>query len=125
MCLVEHAYAKEVSRINVANIPYFIKKKLSIVSAHYRQNQGEFTVKDLKKIVKDELSEGIQGLTIPELAHFMKKSGCEFALNLDGGGSSTLWIDGKVVNATIGDEDEGKGIALVRPVSDAIVFHKK
>ena len=52
----------------------------------------------------------------------MLKMGCEDAINLDGGGSSTLWINGKVVNKTLGDKDEGNGKQTERPVSDAIVF---
>lgn len=32
------------------------------------------------------------GMTIPELTHFLKELGAEFALNLDGGGSTTMWI---------------------------------
>lgn len=36
------------------------------------------------------------GVTIPELAHMLKVLGMEKALNLDGGGSSTLWARPKV-----------------------------
>lgn len=35
------------------------------------------------------------GMTIPELADFLKLLGAESALNLDGGGSSAMWIAGK------------------------------
>jgi hypothetical protein len=38
------------------------------------------------------------GFTILELADFMQVLGCTDALNLDGGGSSTMVLDGKVVN---------------------------
>ena len=31
------------------------------------------------------------GVNIPELSHFLKILGAEYALNLDGGGSTTLW----------------------------------
>ncbi len=65
------------------------------------------------------------GLTILELAQFMKKQGCKSALNLDGGGSSTLWINGKTINQTIGDIDEGNSLKTERPVSDAIIFKDK
>lgn len=33
------------------------------------------------------------GMTIPELAFLMRLLGCRQALNLDGGGSTTLWLD--------------------------------
>jgi len=39
------------------------------------------------------------GMTFPELAHFMKDLGCNEALNLDGGGSTTFWMQGKVMNS--------------------------
>lgn len=39
------------------------------------------------------------GMSLPELAQLMKQLGCKEALNLDGGGSSTLWLDGKIMNS--------------------------
>ncbi|MHC4425108.1 MAG: phosphodiester glycosidase family protein [Planctomycetota bacterium] len=39
------------------------------------------------------------GMTLPELADFMLKLGCTEAMNLDGGGSSTFWLDGKIMNS--------------------------
>ena len=38
------------------------------------------------------------GMTYIELANLGKDLGCTEALNLDGGGSSTLWADGRVLN---------------------------
>jgi len=73
-------------------------------------------------IVVAEQSVEMKGLTILELAQLMKKLGCQYAINLDGGGSSTLFIHGKVVNQPMGDMDEGNGQLTIRPVSDAIIF---
>ena len=39
------------------------------------------------------------GMTLPELADFMLRLGCNEAMNLDGGGSSTFWLDGKIMNS--------------------------
>jgi len=39
------------------------------------------------------------GMTLPELADFMLRLGCTEAMNLDGGGSSTFWLDGKIMNS--------------------------
>jgi Phosphodiester glycosidase len=39
------------------------------------------------------------GMSFEELAHFMKTIGCTDAINLDGGGSSTFWLNGNVVNS--------------------------
>ena len=38
------------------------------------------------------------GLTLMELAHLMKELGCVYAMNLDGGGSTVMYVDGHVVN---------------------------
>lgn len=38
------------------------------------------------------------GLTIPELAEFMQSLNVDIAYNLDGGGSSTMYFNGKVIN---------------------------
>ncbi len=40
-----------------------------------------------------------EGMTLDELASYLVKLGCVEALNLDGGGSSTLWFDGSVRNS--------------------------
>ena len=39
------------------------------------------------------------GMTLEELADFMVDLGCQEALNLDGGGSATLWYNGEVRNS--------------------------
>ena len=39
------------------------------------------------------------GMTYLEEAALMRQLGCTEAMNLDGGGSSTLWLNGKVVNS--------------------------
>jgi len=65
------------------------------------------------------------GMTIPELSTFMQQLGCHQALNLDGGGSSTFYVNNTVINHPEGDEDEAKGIATIRPVSDAILILPK
>lgn len=60
------------------------------------------------------------GMTIKEMADFMYKLGCVGAVNLDGGGSSTMVIDGLVINETYGEiRENGKN---VEAVSDAILI---
>lgn len=126
LCVVEHTYAKDLAQMTLGEVQSLVQAKGSLVAQEYEKKGGEMTLNDLKKIFKEELSQrSAQGFTMPELAKFMKKSGCEFALNLDGGGSSTLWIKGKVINSVVGDEDESEGLAMLRPVSDALIFNKK
>jgi exopolysaccharide biosynthesis protein len=38
------------------------------------------------------------GFTLREAADILKKKGAAYALNLDGGGSTELWVDGRIVN---------------------------
>jgi hypothetical protein len=66
------------------------------------------------------------GMTMDELAQFMHSLGCLYALNLDGGGSSTLYLNGKVKNSPSGDDDDGPyPIRGERKVSDAILIFLK
>lgn len=39
------------------------------------------------------------GMTVPELGEYLLKLGAKEALNLDGGGSATLWLFGQVANS--------------------------
>jgi hypothetical protein len=39
------------------------------------------------------------GISLPDLADYFVKLGCDYAINLDGGGSCTTWVSGKTVNS--------------------------
>jgi len=54
------------------------------------------------------------GMSFPELAGYMLKLGCTEAMNLDGGGSATLWVLGNVINSP----SEGRE----RPAANALVL---
>ena len=54
------------------------------------------------------------GMNLQELAEYLLSIGATDAMNLDGGGSTTMFLDGKVVNTPSDKEGE-------RKVSDAIV----
>lgn len=65
------------------------------------------------------------GMTIPELAQFFTEMGATHALNLDGGGSTAMWIQGGagVVNYPSDNlefDHEGE-----RPVSNALLIVKR
>lgn len=49
-------------------------------------------------VVVDGRREHVPGVTLPELAEFMDELGACTAVNLDGGGSSTMWVGDRVVN---------------------------
>ena len=50
-------------------------------------------------VVADGRREGVPGMTLARLARFMREElGVCSALNLDGGGSSAMWVDDEIVN---------------------------
>ncbi|MFE6235102.1 phosphodiester glycosidase family protein [Cellulosimicrobium sp. NPDC057862] len=53
-----------------------------------------------------------RGVTLPELAGIMQDLGATTAYNLDGGGSSTLYFDGEVVNSPAQGRERGTSDVL-------------
>ena len=49
-------------------------------------------------VVSDGRTEESEGLSLSELANYMKSLGVKTAYNLDGGGSSTMYYNGEVIN---------------------------
>lgn len=49
-------------------------------------------------VVSDGRTKESRGLSLYQLADFMRERGANIAYNLDGGGSSTMYFNGKVVN---------------------------
>lgn len=67
-------------------------------------------------VVSDGRTEESEGLSLSELAEFMEGLGVQTAYNLDGGGSSTLYFNGEVINQPT---TNGKKIGE-RSVSDIV-----
>ena len=65
-------------------------------------------------ITVDGRSEASGGIGLQDLAEYLLSLGATDAMNLDGGGSTTMFVDGKVVNKPSDKEGE-------RKVSDAIL----
>lgn len=59
------------------------------------------------------------GQSLYEAATFIKSKGVKTAYNLDGGGSATIWFDGKVLNRPKDNDKPGIG---EREIGDAILF---
>ncbi len=70
-------------------------------------------------VVSDGRTEESEGLSLKELADFMKTLGVDTAYNLDGGGSSTMVFNGKVVNTPTGG-GIGNGSGSERKVGDIV-----
>lgn len=63
------------------------------------------------------------GINIPELAHLLKVLGAKQALNLDGGGSTTLWGEGAILNNPCDNKVyDNKG---ERAVANALYIYEK
>ena len=56
-------------------------------------------------------------MRLSELADYMARIGCDEAINLDGGASTTCWIYGQVMNSP----SSGK----LRPIANGLVVVKK
>jgi exopolysaccharide biosynthesis protein len=68
-------------------------------------------------IVSDGRTNESQGLSLLQLAEEFKDRGCTVAYNLDGGGSSTMYFNGKIVNKPTDGKSMGE-----RKVSDIVYF---
>lgn len=73
-----------------------------IPGVHPRTAVGYTKDNDLILVVVDGRQPDSRGVTLEELAKIMLQFKCTEALNLDGGGSSTLVINGKLINRPSG-----------------------
>jgi len=70
-------------------------------------------------VVSDGRTDESAGLSLAQLAEVMQNAGCTEAYNLDGGGSTTMWFNGEIVNNPTG----GRG-SNERAVSDIVYIEK-
>ncbi len=68
-------------------------------------------------VVSDGRTSDNAGLSLLELARIMADQGCTVAYNLDGGGSSTMWFNGQVINNPTSGRSSSE-----RSVSDIVYF---
>jgi exopolysaccharide biosynthesis protein len=74
-----------------------------IQGEHPRTGIGMIGPNHFVFVVADGRSDGYsRGVTMPEFATIFKDLGAEVAYNLDGGGSSTMYFNGEVVNNPLG-----------------------
>ncbi|MBX7170256.1 MAG: phosphodiester glycosidase family protein [Pyrinomonadaceae bacterium] len=116
----------------VAGVPQLIKNgKIEITWEQEKTNKSFVETKHPRTAVAklkdgkflmvtvDGRSESSGGMSLQQLAEFLLEQGATDAMNLDGGGSTTMFLDGKVVNHPSDKEGE-------RSVGDAIlVFPRK
>ncbi|MBY0109488.1 MAG: phosphodiester glycosidase family protein [Candidatus Babeliaceae bacterium] len=95
----------------------FITKEMQewlIELRHPRTAIGITTHNEICLVVVDGRQEHSEGLSLKELALFMQQLGCIDALNIGGGGCTTLCIDNKLINSPSAGQE--------RPVSEALCF---
>lgn len=92
--------------------PYLVKdgkifvdvneQKLTSIGGRNPRTAIGFT-KDYRLIMVtiDGREESSVGITLMDLAELMKSFGCVYAMNLDGGGSTVMYVNGKVVNSPV------------------------
>jgi len=118
LVVAENDYIADIANLSAEEI----RKKLNL----YNDKINDANMDNFINVIKQYAPESHNlGLSLKELAQKMLDLECLWAINMDGGGSSTLIVNGKVMNATIGDEDEDLGKAVEREISDAIVFNLK
>lgn len=88
----------------------------SIPKVHPRTACGYTVDGKLILLVVDGRQEASRGVSLPELALIMQQLGCVEALNLDGGGSSTLVAGGRLINRP-------EGGTAQRQVMSALAVH--
>jgi len=94
------------------------KFKSDVVSGRAPRTAVGITAdKKILMVCVDGRQKNSAGMTLKELARYMKKLGAVDAMNLDGGGSTTFFLMGKVLNSP----SDGRE----RPVSQALVIKPK
>lgn len=86
------------------------------MSSNPRTAIGQIDTNHYVMIVSEGRTSESEGLSLYQLAEQFQKLGATTAYNLDGGGSSTLYFNGNVLNQTVGGAKSGKE----RSVSDII-----
>ncbi len=115
---------KNVNHI-ISGGPYLVKdgavfvdmtaEKLASIGGRNPRSAIGYTADNNFVLVAVDGREGSSiGMTLMELAYFMKSIGCTNAMNLDGGGSTVMYVKGRVVN----NPAQNGGI----PLSNAIVL---
>ncbi len=75
------------------------QKFASITGRNPRSAVGYNDKNELIIVTIDGREENSVGVTLTQLAYIMKGLGCTYAMNFDGGGSSVIYVNGRVTNS--------------------------
>jgi len=123
----------------VGGTPLLISNGRVVVEATQKHMQSSFATKRRARtalgvlnnqhwmwvvVEKNQTNESV-GMTLLELAHFMKAQNCQQAINLDGGGSSGMYLDGKLVTSPEEEFEDLLTPSMPRSIADAIILLEK
>lgn len=94
-----------------------------VINRHPRTAIGVRNHRKIILLTVDGRTKEAHGMTISELADLMFLLGCRDAVNLDGGGSTTMWISGKDFNGVVNMPCDNKKFDHEgeRAISDAFI----
>ncbi|MBT31337.1 MAG: hypothetical protein CMO01_16910 [Thalassobius sp.] len=78
-----------------------------VTKRHPRTSLGIVDKNTVLLVTVDGRSEQAAGMSLEELTTFMQFIGCKEAINLDGGGSTTMWI-GSDINSVVNNPSDNK-----------------
>jgi len=95
-----------------------------VVNKHPRTVAGKRGNHKILLVTIDGRTDQAIGMTLNETTEFMQLLRCKDAVNLDGGGSTTMWISGKPFNGVVNMPSDNKKFDHEgeRPVSDIIII---
>jgi len=95
-----------------------------VVNKHPRTAFGAINSRKVILLTVDGRAAEAAGMTLKELAEFMLLLRCKEAINLDGGGSTTMWINGKPFSGVVNMPSDNKKFDHEgeRVVSDIIII---
>jgi len=90
-----------------------------VTNRHPRSCLCETNTKDILFIAIDGRSETASGMNLKEVQEFLLRLNCKNAINLDGGGSTTLWVNDGIQKRIINHPSDKSG---ERPVANILVI---
>ena len=119
---MDHLIASTPLLLKNGEVPSLIEQEQMstfFIKRHPRTAIGILPSGEWLLLVVDGRQKKSVGMSLKELAYYLKKRGCVAALNLDGGGSSTMVLNGEMVNVPSGREFSL--IRRERAVADALI----
>ena len=101
-----------------------LPKTSLVITKHPRSSIGVINKHKVVLITLDGRTADSRGMTLLQLTDLMISLGCKDAVNLDGGGSTTMWINGKPFNGVVNMPCDNKKFDHEgeRAVSDIIII---